>query len=687
MSWPWELPAARLAANATSTGGFEPWSFFPATSPPPPPSVAAFPNAFHFDKDFLIGVATAPAHVEDELDDAWVPFCKEPGNCHAWLTTPRAAERLRFWTEPEVEIGLATELGSSIFRMGVDWSRLAPHPPSAFANASTPLCDSYCAAKEAGAVSALATAASADRDTKPPPLAPSHPISPPPEGCVCSGVHDSKALRRYGQIVRMAKAKGMKVALTIFHHSLPVWVGEAGGWLHARLVREFGILTRDIAAGLGEDVDFWLTMNEPMAFALFTYIEGTWPQALPKSSYVDVLLQAVENTDASIRSAVQNLADAHRLAYAQIHQVHTQLGWRRPQVGMAARAQILEPATLTDIPAVALSREFMDFTITDKIKDRLDFLGLNYYGKEIISGATIAQPADIGFSEAGRAIDTEGLYSVLRMFHERYASDAEATFSSYMVTENGVADSTDVLRPAFITEHLAAIAAAVAAGIPVSGYIHWTISDNWEWADGYCPKFGMYAVDRTSPQLTRTARPSAKLFATIARSGAVSKRQREEAWALVLKHRGEPRPFCRSTDGKEGLDMPRTRPFSSSADWRFREEKIASSHLNTGGLFLQRELPAAHLAAPAAPAPYGTLGLGGARRAACLSRGGESAARHLLPPHAVLGHPAQPHRSGAQIDEVSRGGCACTRRQSSPSCREALCCADAAPCAADIQYV
>lgn len=99
--------------------------------------------------------------------------------------------------------------------------------------------------------------------------------------------------------------------------------------------------------------------------------------------------------------------------------MHKQLGWRKPQVGIAARAQILEPATLTDIPAVALSREFMDFTITDKIKDRLDFLGLNYYGKEIISGATIAQPADIGYSEAGRAIDTEGLYSVLQMFHER----------------------------------------------------------------------------------------------------------------------------------------------------------------------------------------------------------------------------------------------------------------------------
>merc|ERR1719424_2777392 len=199
-------------------------------------------------------------------------------------------------------------------------------------------------------------------------------------------------------------------------------------------------------------------MNEPMAFALFTYIEGTWPQAFPQSNYLEVVLKALQGDERSVKAAVDNLAGAHNLAYSHIHQVHTLCGG----------------------PAVMLSREFMDFTITDKIQDRLDFLGLNYYGKEIISGQTIAQPTDVGYSEAGRAIDTEGLYSVLQMFHERYVNKPGATWKRFMVTENGVADATDVLRPAFITEHLAAIAAAVSKGIDVFGYIHWTISDNWE---------------------------------------------------------------------------------------------------------------------------------------------------------------------------------------------------------------
>jgi hypothetical protein len=177
-----------------------------------------------------------------------------------------------------------------------------------------------------------------------------------------------------------------------------------------------------------------------------------------------------------------------------------------------------------------------------------------------------------------------------------------------MVTENGVADSTDVLRPAFITEHLAAIAAAIAAGIDITGYIHWTISDNWEWADGYCPKFGLYSVDRDSDDLARTARPSAKLYGEISRAKAVSSAQRQAAWAQVVAHRGEARPFCRSTNGKEGLDMPRLRPFSSTADWRFLKQKRAASHLDTGGLFLQAEGAAAGAApvgetrAPGTPA-------------------------------------------------------------------------------------
>ena len=123
------------------------------------------------------------------------------------------------------------------------------------------------------------------------------------------------------------------------------------------------------------------------------------------------------------------------------------------------------------------------------------------------------------------------MVNVLAQFHSRYQDDDQARFVGpsgygYVITENGIADGSDpaagqgttrrdgprpaeahglgsdLLRPAYIIEHLAALHHARSVlGVPVRGYIHWTVTDNWEWADGYCPKFGLVAVDRDSPTL------------------------------------------------------------------------------------------------------------------------------------------------------------------------------------------
>ena len=261
------------------------------------------------------------------------------------------------------------------------------------------------------------------------------------------------------------------------------------------------------------------------------------------------------------------MANAHKLAYSQLHALTRRVHGRTPSVGIAERAQVVEPLTVWDAANAALAERLFGFGFVDQIKGSLDFLGLNYYGKEIISGTTVAQVDDEEYSEAGRAIDTNGMYVALRAFHDRYKQDPEAKWTSYMVTENGIADSTDVLRPLYITEHLAAIAAARRDGINVTAYIHWTVlspwpspkpmsvptylqsrsthaptappaplgqtSDNWEWADGYCPKFGLYAVDRASPDLARSARPSAGVFAEISRARRVTTAQRQAAWEQV----------------------------------------------------------------------------------------------------------------------------------------------------------
>ena len=106
----------------------------------------------------------------------------------------------------------------------------------------------------------------------------------------------------------------------------------------------------------------------------------------------------------------------------------------------------------------------------------------------------------------------------------------------------------------------------------------WTISDNWEWADGYCPKFGLVEVDRESTEASSTAprtferspRASYHLFNTIATSGAITAGQRREAWGSLQTHvhTGTTRAFCRGADGVTSLDEAVQRPLSSR-DWRF----------------------------------------------------------------------------------------------------------------------
>jgi hypothetical protein len=105
-------------------------------------------------------------------------------------------------------------------------------------------------------------------------------------------------------------------------------------------------------------------------------------------------------------------------------------------------------------------------------------------------------------------------------------------------------------------------------GVPIAGYIFWTISDNWEWADGYCPKFGLYEVDRSTKALRRIPRPSAHLFTSIVKNRRLAQADRNQAWEGLKSQFGKPRPFCRSADGLNSLDKPEERPLVPM-DWRF----------------------------------------------------------------------------------------------------------------------
>jgi beta-glucosidase/6-phospho-beta-glucosidase/beta-galactosidase len=196
-----------------------------------------------------------------------------------------------------------------------------------------------------------------------------------------------------------------------------------------------------------------------------------------------------------------------------------------------------------------------------KIRRSMSFFGINYYGAEWMTPQGPAQYQDLEFSDAGRAVSPQGLLVLLKKIHQTYQLPI-------LVTENGVGDGSDQLRPAYLLEHLAAIHQAIHMGIPVQGYVHWTLSDNLEWSDGYGPKFGLVEVDR-SQNLKRVPRPSFYLYQKIIRNHGFTAQERKLAWENYQKSWGATRPYWRAENGKEGRDEAYLRP-TPHHDWRLK---------------------------------------------------------------------------------------------------------------------
>jgi beta-glucosidase len=150
-----------------------------------------------------------------------------------------------------------------------------------------------------------------------------------------------------------------------------------------------------------------------------------------------------------------------------------------------------------------------------------DFFGLNYYSRDVVrfSPAHAAEmfvargvPDGAETSDLGWEIYPAGLGKLLREWGQRSGVPM-------YVTENGIADASDTKRPKFIVDHLREIASALADGVDVRGYYHWSLMDNFEWAEGYEPRFGLVEVDFATQE--RRVRASGKLYGEIARRGAV----------------------------------------------------------------------------------------------------------------------------------------------------------------------
>ena len=302
------------------------------------------------------------------------------------------------------------------------------------------------------------------------------------------GAWDAAAIDYYKKYVQDLKKRGIEPIATLFHFTLPVWFTEIGGFEKRRNVAYFVRFVEKIMTELGTHLRFVITINEPSVYVGMSYMTGEWPPAVQSKTKGLMVMS--------------NLAYAHKRSRQVIK--HLQ---RRARVSVAYNSTYVYSGD--DAKLSQLSASIMQWGVDDyflkKVAKHCDFLGVNYYFSNRIYGYRVHNPhsqtSDIGWDVAPENLE----YALVRLW-EKYKLPM-------IITENGIADSDDELRQEWILKTISAMQSAMSQDVKLLGYLHWSLLDNFEWAYGKWPRFGLAEVDYKT--MNRKLRPSAKWFAKV----------------------------------------------------------------------------------------------------------------------------------------------------------------------------
>lgn len=328
-----------------------------------------------------------------------------------------------------------------------------------------------------------------------------------------AGKFDEAALDHYADVIEALRTRGIEPIVTLHHFVSPAWFTQRGGWLATDGPERFASYVQRVVGRLAPRVRWWLTINEPTVWAKHAYVTGDWPPCIKG------------NWRRSI-DAIRAMMRGHRLAYRIIHA-------RRDDamVGLAHSAPYVVASNPLN-PLDRLAAKARDYGLNGlpfrmigrPLASWLDFIGVNYYCRTVVRWAPRGRAVLLGedderprtgelrrFSDIGWEAWAPGFKAVLQQL--------AAYELPMMVTENGIATRDEALRAEYLRGHLKALAEAIAAGAPVVGYMHWSLIDNYEWALGFEPHFGLCEVDLATQE--RRPRAIAEAYAEVCRRNAL----------------------------------------------------------------------------------------------------------------------------------------------------------------------
>jgi beta-glucosidase len=443
-----------------------------------------------FPEGFLWGAATSAYQIEGAVDEdgrgrsIWDTFSHTPGRIDGGGTGDVACDHYRRWRE---DLDLLGSLGLNAYRFSLAWPRLFP------------------------------------------------------DG---GGAREQRGFDHYDRLLDGLLERGVEPVVTLYHWDLPQALEDLGGWRERDTVERFAEYAAACFEAFGDRVGWWLTINEPWIVGLLGYLLG-----LHAPGYRDDLLGEV--------TVFHHLLLAHGRAVQELRK-----GGSGGRIGLAPNLMPHYPASASAADADAaygsdgyVNRWFLDAIFRGvypedqvaRYEERVgplafvrdgdlatisepgDYLGVNYYAPRWMQAVPgdapwpwrVVVPGEIettgGFTagvpqtEAGTPIHPRGLTDLLVRIRDDYGT------VPIMITENGAvfADPVhDERRVAFIRDHVAAVRDAIAQGVDVVGYCHWSFLDNFEWALGYGQRFGLVHVDYETQ--ARTVKDSARYYASLA---------------------------------------------------------------------------------------------------------------------------------------------------------------------------
>ncbi len=313
------------------------------------------------------------------------------------------------------------------------------------------------------------------------------------------GQWNEEAWEHYRNYIAELIKLDIEPILNIWHWTMPVWFTDLGGFEKRRNIKYFKRFVEKLCQELQlKDLIYVLTLNEPNVYASFGYATGEWPPG--------------EKNFLRFLRVYYNLTKAHKAVYPVLKKANPKL-----QVGLAgqfANIQAKRPRNPMDSAATWWMRYFWNWWFYNRVRKQMDFCGFNYYftdyyrfgdykhikNHELFHRANPNEPKN----DLGWYMEPEGLHSIIVRAWAHYKKPI-------LITENGLADIDDEHRRWWIEETIVAMERALSEDIQMIGYLHWSLLDNFEWAYGWWPKFGLIEVDLKT--MERKIRPSAKYYA------------------------------------------------------------------------------------------------------------------------------------------------------------------------------